>query len=85
MNGLPVEAARLWAEVAQLHEDDERAADFGQLISRFEDPLVHGPDADGQVWLSGRRSGLHSAVNLTAVRPEIEVEALAWRAARVLA
>lgn len=81
MTGLPADADRLWLEIAALHEGDAAVATFDELAARFERPVVHGPDVDGEVWLSGERGQLRSAVNLTASHPELAADALAWKAA----
>lgn len=64
----------------RIEQHYECAGSFAELLDGIADPVVRGPDQDGEVWLSGALEGLCSALNLTIAKPEFVQEALDWRA-----
>lgn len=56
------------------------AGGFAELLSGLAELRVDGPDADGLVWVHGRRDGHLHSVNLGA--GELGAAALTWWRAR---
>jgi hypothetical protein len=73
----PADVVRLWEELQRSHAELEQASSFAEWLSGFDRPVVHDPDEDGHVWVSGRIGRREVATNLTLEHPDWAVEARA--------